>query len=79
MKAGQIASFAVHEAIAMVPEQPQILARVVSQLRSEFGHGVSWKTGAAYVTLRDWTTVAVPRRRLNAALRKYGQFVRSVR
>lgn len=79
MRAMQIASAATVAAIAMVPEQTQILARMSSQLRTEFGHGVTWKSGAAYLTMKDFSTVVVPMHRLKSALRKYGQAVSSVR
>lgn len=79
MKANTIPSYGTHEAIRMVPEFPFILSTVCSQLRSEFGHGVTWKTGAAYVTLKDYSTVAVPRRFLKSAMAKFGNAVLRVR
>lgn len=78
MKAAQIPSLATHRAVAAVPEEPGILAVVVSQLRTEFGHGCSWRTGAAYVRLQNGELVVVPSRFVKAVVKKYGRFVQSV-
>ncbi len=79
MKIRQIASVGVHHTMPQVPERRAILAAVLSRVRQAMGHGVTWKTGAAYLTLRDCSTVAVPRRTLAATLRQIGPLVPSVR
>lgn len=79
MKAMQIASANLHRAVAAIPERPSILSTLYSQVRQPMGHGVQWRTGAAYLTLRDYTMVAVPKIRLKSALAQFGRNVLRVR
>lgn len=79
MKIRQIASSGTHAQIVAVPERPDMLQYVGSQLRVTFGHGVAWKSGAAYVTLRNGDMVAVPKHCLAKTVKQYGEFILSIR
>jgi hypothetical protein len=74
-----VATVGMHRAVDAVAEDPQRLADVVSTLRFKTGHAASWRSGAAYITLKDFQTVVVPRRLLKSALKQLGSAVLSVR
>ena len=73
MKAVAIASVATHRAIPQVPENPAILALIVSQLRTEIGHGASWKRGGSSLILVDMTRLVVPTYQLKTFVQRIGE------
>lgn len=75
----KIATVAQHKAETRVVLDSNVLAQVGTAIRQQMGYGVSWKSGAAYITLKGGELVVIPQRKLAATMKKYGAYVESVR